>query len=168
MKPKKRVGLYLDTGTVLQQPGYLELLQERLGLNLVILNFSGELPGSVLTKSPFDQVPPSDETIRSLLCTHIDGRPSTAKLDAAKGSVGPHVHAGGDDEALRQAIDRAHGVGLEVWLLGGAWTANDFDVLMYCPSHEVVNAWYEAVYVHLATAYDVDGVDITHARFPMT
>ncbi|MEA3407793.1 MAG: hypothetical protein U9R48_06915, partial [Chloroflexota bacterium] len=41
-------------------------------------------------------------------------------------------------------------------------------VLMYCPSHEVVNAWYEAVYVHLATAYDVDGVDITHARFPMT
>lgn len=168
MKAKKRVGLYLDAGTILQQPGYLELLRDALGLNLVILNFSGKLSDGVLAKSPFDQLPPSDETIRSLLCRHIDGQPSTAKLGATKGSVGPHMHAGGDDEALRQAIARAHAAGMEVWMLGGAWTANDFDVLMYCPSHEAVNTWYGAVYTHLATAYEVEGVDITHARFPMT
>jgi hypothetical protein len=38
---------------------------------------------------------------------------------------------------------------------------------MFCPSLERVNRWYEALYVCWATQYGVDGVDVTHARYPM-
>jgi len=78
------------------------------------------------------------------------------------------MHIGGNDAELREAIRRAHDLGIDVWLLGGAWTANDFDVAMFCPSQEAVNGWYEAVYTHMASHYGVEGLDITHARFPMT
>lgn len=162
------IGLYLDAGTIVRNPGYLEELRDRVQLERVILSFSGELPPEVLALSPFDGQPPSDEGIRALLCRHIDGRPSATKLDRAREAAGPHMHVGGDDATLRAAIRQAHDVGLEVWLLGGAWTASDFDVLMYCPGQERVNRWYEAVYTHLATAYGVEGLDITHARYPMT
>lgn len=168
MDTKKKVGLYLDSKTILAHPAYLPTLRKEIGLNLIIIGFSGELPEKVRATSPFDHLPPSDERIRELLCQHIDGRPSTCKLDKAKASVGPHVSTKGNDSELREAIHRAHEVGLEVWLLGGAWTASDYDVLMYCPSQERVNHWYETVYTHMATAYGVEGVDITHARFPMT
>ncbi|MEW6754087.1 MAG: hypothetical protein AB1505_24375 [Candidatus Latescibacterota bacterium] len=168
MSARPTVGLYLDAPAVLQRPGYLEALQERIGLNLVILGFSGELPPEVLATSPYDGVPPSDERLRGLLCRHLDGQCGATSLDRIRHSAGPHVSAGGSDAPLRQAIARAHGLGLRVWLLGGGWTANDFDVAMFCPSQAAVNGWYEAVYTHMATAYGVDGVDITHARYPMT
>ena len=38
---------------------------------------------------------------------------------------------------------------------------------MFCPSNEGVNGWFAALYTHLATQYEVDGLDITHARYPM-
>lgn len=162
------IGLYLNAGTIVRNPGYLEALRDRVQLKRVILSYSGELPPEVLALSPFDGQPPSDERILDLICRHIDGRPSATKLDRAREAAGPHMHVGGDDAELRAAIRQAHDVGLEVWLLGGAWTANDFDVLMYCPSQERVNRWYEAVYSHMATSYETEGLDITHARYPMT
>lgn len=168
MRSARRVGLYLDSRTILRNPGYLEALRTELGLNLVIISFTGELPGEVVVQSPFDVAPPSEERVRSLICRHLDGRPSTDKLGSADRCVGPHLSAGGDDEALRESIRRAHDVGLDVWLLAGGWTASDYDMLMYCPSQERVNRWYEAVYTHLATDYGVEGLDVTHARFPMT
>ena len=168
MEPTKRIGLYLDASTINRNPGYLETLREGMGLTLVIIGFSGEVDAPTLAMSPFDATPPSDAHLFSLLARHIDGEPSTSRLRSAQQTIGPHVHAGGDDDALREAIRRARAAGLEIWLLGGAWTANDYDVLMYCPSNEEVNRWFEAVYTHMATHYDVDGVDITHARFPMT
>ena len=78
------------------------------------------------------------------------------------------MHIGGNDATLREAIERAHALDIDVWLLGGCWTANDFDVAMFCPSQEAVNAWYEAIYCHMARSYGVEGLDVTHARFPMT
>ncbi|HXF64820.1 MAG TPA: hypothetical protein VNK95_24550, partial [Caldilineaceae bacterium] len=162
------IGIYLTPATILQNPGYLETLRDQLGLNLLVLIYTGELPQSVLDASPFDGVPPSPDRVRALISRHLDGNPSTAKFDNAMKSVGPHVAAGGDDDELRQAIDAAKRAGLEIWFMGGAWTASDYDVLMYCPSKEENNRWYEAVYTYLATGYGVDGVDITHARYPMT
>lgn len=146
----------------------MDVLQDRLGLNLVIISFTDELPQEVLEQSPYDGTPPSADRLRSLISQHLDGRPSTDKFDSAYRSVGPHVYAGGNEGLLQAAIEQAKNNGLEVWLLGGAWTASDYDVLMYCPSKEQNNRWYEAVYMHMATAYGADGVDITHARFPMT
>ncbi len=165
---KKRIGLYLGAKTILANPGYLETLQDKLGLNLVILSFTGELPPQVLTLSPYDGAPPSEDRLRALTAQHLDGHPAAKKFDRVLRSAGPHMHIGGDDRELREAIRRIHAAGIEVWLLGGVWTANDFDVVMFCPSKEEVNRWYEAVYVHMATQYGADGVDVTHARYPMT
>ncbi len=168
MSKKPRVGLYLGAQIIVNNPGYLEALREKIGLDWVIIWFSGELPPEVLAASPFDGTPPSPQRIRSLLAHHLDGQPSTTKLDSALKGVGPHVDATNDEAQLRQAIAMAHAAGLDVWLLAGMYTANDFDVLMYSPYLEENNRWYEALYTHMATAYGVQGVDITHARYPMT
>jgi hypothetical protein len=165
---KQRVGIYLTPQVILRNPGYLELLRDRLGLNLLILVWTGELPPEVLAVSPYDGAPPSPERVRSLIARHLDGQPSTEKFASAMKSVGPHVTAGGNDQEVRAAIQAAKALGLEIWLMGGGWTASDFDVLMYCPSKEQNNRWYEAVYTYLATHYGVDGLDITHARYVMT
>jgi len=168
MASLEKVGLYLDARTILRNPGYLETLRRELNLNVAIIGFSGELPPEVLAASPYDGAPPSEERLRSLLCRHLDGQPSATRLDRIRNSAGPHMHIGGNDAELREAIRRAHDLGIDVWLLGGAWTANDFDVAMFCPSQEAINRWYEAVYTHMASSYGVEGLDITHARYPMT
>ena len=168
MSKTPRVGLYLESNTIVKNPGYLETLREQIGLNWVILTFNGELPPEVLAQSPFDGVPPSPARISSLLARHLDGRPSTTKLDSALQAVGPHIPNRFHEAELRQAIDMCHQTGLDVWFLAGMYTANDFDVLMFDLAREENNRWYEALYTHMATAYGVEGIDITHARFPMT
>lgn len=162
------IGLYTDAQTLLQKPDYFRRLQQELGLSLVIIGYSGELPGFVLAQTPFVGDPPTEASISAVLARHLDGTLCSDKPELAAGSVGPHVGCGGDDNALQQAIAQAHRLGLEVWLLAGAWTANDYHTLMFCPNDVKVNAWYEAVFTHLATQYGVEGVDITHARYPMT
>lgn len=165
---KKRIGIYLTPQVILRNPGYLEVLRDRLGLNLLVLIWNGELPPEVLALSPYDGAPPSPENVRSLIARHLDGQPSTDKFTSAMKSIGPHVSAEGNDRELHEAIKLAKSVGLEIWFMGGMYTASDFDVLMYCPGKEQNNRWYEAVYTYLATHYGVDGLDITHARYPMT
>ncbi len=168
MSKTPRVGLYLGSQVIVNNPGYLEALRDKIGLNWVIISFNGELPPEVLAQSPFDGAPPSPERVSSLLAQHLDGQPSTTKLDSALKSVGPHVGAEHNEAELRKAIEMCHAAGLDVWLLAGMYTASDFDVLMYSPYLEENNRWYEALYTHMATAYGVQGVDITHARYPMT
>ncbi|MEZ4866072.1 MAG: hypothetical protein R3C14_32450 [Caldilineaceae bacterium] len=168
MNNKKRIGIYLSPQAIIRNPGYLEVLREQLGLNLLVLMWNGELPPEVLAHTPYDGAPPSPARVRSLIARHFDGQPSTEKFTSAMKSVGPHVSAEGNDQDVRQAIQMAKAVGLEIWLMGGGYTASDYDVLMYCPSKADNNRWYEAVYTHLATAYAVDGLDITHVRYPMT
>ena len=167
MSKKPRVGLYLTSQVIVNNPGYLEALREKIGLDWVIIWFNGELPPEVLAASPFG-TSPTPERISSLLAHHLDGKPSTTKLDSALKGVGPHVGAEHNEAQLRQAIGMAHAAGLDVWLLAGMYTASDFDVLMFSPYLEENNRWYEALYTHMATAYGVQGVDITHARYPMT
>lgn len=168
MSKEPRVGLYLSPDLIVKNPGYLEALREQIGLDWVIIWFNGELPPEVMAASPFDGAPPSPERISSLLAQHLDGQPSTTKLDSALSAVGPHISADQNEAQLRQAIDMAHAAGLDVWLLAGMYTASDYDVLMFSPYLEENNRWYEALYTHMATAYGVQGVDVTHARYPMT
>jgi hypothetical protein len=167
MSGKPRVGLYLGARRILKNPGYLEALQRAVGLNLVIVGFSGEVPPEVLAANPFDGQPPSQERILSLITRDIDGRPVVRKYDSAMRSLGPHSSPGGNDAELREAIRLAHSLGIEVWLLGGVWVSSDYDLLMYCPSNEAVNHWYETLFAHIAARYDADGLDCTHARYPM-
>jgi hypothetical protein len=167
MSKKPRVGLYLTSQIIVNNPGYLEALRTKIGLDWVIIWFNGELPSEVRAASPFGDAP-TPERITSLLAHHLDGQPSTTKLDSALKGIGPHVGAEHNEAQLRQAIAMAHAAGLDVWLLAGMYTANDFDVLMFSPYLEENNHWYETFYTHMATAYGVQGVDITHARYPMT
>jgi hypothetical protein len=167
MSKKPRVGLYLSSQIIVDNPGYLEALREKIGLDWVIIWFDGELPPEVLAASPLGSAP-TPERVRSLLAQHLDGQPSTTKLDSALRSVGPHLDAAQNEAQLRQAIAMSHAAGLEVWFCAGMYTANDYDVLMYSPYLEENNQWYEAWYKHMATAYGVQGLDITHARYPMT
>jgi hypothetical protein len=162
------VGFYTDAQTLIQKPAYFVRLQEELGLNLVIIGYGGELPGSVLAETPFVGQPPTMASITAALARHLDGSLCSDTPELAQGSVGPHMGRGGDDKALQQAIAQAHHLGLQVWLLAGAWTANDYHTLMFCPNDAQVNAWYKAVFTHMATQYGVEGVDVTHARYPMT
>jgi hypothetical protein len=168
MSGAKIVGLYTEAATLCHHAGYLERLQRDIGLNLVIVGFSGCLPDRVLATTPYDGYPPSDECLQALLCRHLDGAPSATSLSHPRQARGPHIAAGGDDAELQAALAQAHRMGLSVWLLGGGWTVHDFDVAMFCPAKEAVNRWYEAVYTHMAAAYGADGIDITHARYPMT
>jgi len=62
--------------------------------------------------------------MRSLVCRHIDGTPTTDCFDSAQHAAGPTIPAEGHDKKMRKAIRSAHDVGLEVWLLGEAWTAD--------------------------------------------
>jgi hypothetical protein len=145
------VGLYTDAKTLLQKPAYFERLQRELGLNLVIVGFSGELPGSVLAESPFKEQPPTVESINTVLARHLDGTLCSDAPELVQRSVGPHVGQGGDDKELQRAIDQAHRTGLQVWLLAGAWTANDYRTLMFCPNDAQVNKWYSPI-LRLSTA----------------
>ena len=164
VEKKKRTGIYLSTQQVLNNPEYVPVLRDRIGLNLAIISFSGEVSPEVLEKTPFDRVPLSDACLHSLVNRHLDGSPvDPLEFDLARQSVGPCVRPGGNDEAFHQAIEQLRQTGVEIWICAGSWTERR---LMYCPSHPGVHDWFAAFYTHLATRYDVDGVDITHARYP--
>lgn len=167
MTVSRKVGIYLSVPTILKNPGYLEALRKALGLNLIIIGFTGRVPEEVARESPFDGLPPSGDCLRSLLAQNIDGELITLDRDLCHDSIGPNVALGGDEEELRRAIALAQGLGIEVWMLSAAWTLNDYQRFMFCPSNAAVNHWYEVLYAYLAADYGVDGLDITHARYPM-
>ena len=164
MARKRRVGVYLTTPVILRNPDYLKVLQDEIGLNLALINFSGKVSEEVIGKSPFDGVPLSDACLESLLSRHMDGSYlDPREYDQVRACVGPSLSSGGDDEPLRHSIQTARQAGLEIWMCVGSWTGGH---LMFCPGNDAVNTWYEAFYVHCATQYDVDGLDLSHARFP--
>ena len=164
IEKKKRVGIYLTAAAVIDNPDYLTALRDELGLNLVILGSSGELPPEVLKESPFDGTPLSDECLHSLVGKHIDGQPvDTTEFDLVRASVGPGFGQG-NDERFRRANQVIHDAGMDMWICGGSWTHRR---LMFCPSNEATNHWFEAAYIYMATQYGIEGLDLSHARYPM-
>jgi len=158
-------GIYLTTNQVLKYPDYVERLRDEIGLNTVVMDFSGELPKDVLAKSPYGGRVPTEEELGELVLRHFDGRPvDPREYDRAQALCGPGVSATGDDEVFRQAVGQLKDAGLKVWTHGGAWTIRR---LMFCPSRVDVREWMEAVCVHWATQYGLDALDITHFRYPM-
>lgn len=158
-------GLYLTTREVLAYPDYATRLRDEIGLNTVVLSFSGKLPQEVLAQSPYKGRTPTEKELGELVIRHFDGRPvDVREYDRAREMCGPGVSAGGDDAAFRKAVKQLKDAGLKVWLCGGAWTVRR---LMFCPSREDIQAWLEAVCAYWASQYEVDALDITHFRYPM-
>ena len=165
MEKPERTGVYLTTRQVLDHPDYVRMLCDRIGLNLAIISFDGGLDPGTVARSPFDGVPLSDECLHGVVARHLDGGPvDPLEFDWVRHSVGPAVRAGGDDETFRAALDRLRQSGVEIWICAGCWTERR---LMFCPSNPGVQDWFAALYVDLATRYGVQGLDITHARYPM-
>ncbi len=160
-----RTGVYLDVASLLQTPQYPARLRDEIGLTTAVLSFAGTLPQEIAQQTPFAQSPPADGQIADLVLRHMEGQAVDAReFPLAAASAGPGVRASGDDAGFRKAVDRLKSEGLDVWLCGGSWTERR---LMYCPSREATTVWFEAVCAHWASAYGVDGIDLTHARFPM-
>ena len=158
-------GLYLTTNEVIAHPDYITRLRDEIGLNTAVLSYTGELSEAVLKQSPFGGDVPTDEALGDFVIRHFDGRPvDPREYERAQAQCGPGVSAQGDDRKFRQAVAQLKDAGLNVWICGGAWTIRR---LMYCPSRVDTQDWLEAVYVYLATQYDVDALDITHLRYPM-
>ena len=158
-------GIYLTTDVVLKYPDYVERLRDEIGLNTVVLSFTGEMSEDVLALSPYGGRTPTDGELAELVLRHFDGRPvDPREYERAQELCGPGVAVAGDDGAFRKAVRQLKDAGLNVWLCGGAWTIRR---LMFCPSREDVQAWLEAVCVYWATQYDIDALDITHFRYPM-
>ena len=45
--------IYLGPDTILNYPDYVTRLRDEIGLNTVVLSFTGEMPDEVLSLSPF-------------------------------------------------------------------------------------------------------------------
>ena len=158
-------GIYLTTDVVLKYPDYVERLRDEIGLNTVVLSFTGQLSEEVLALSPYGGRTPTAEELTKLVIRHFDGRPiDPREYQRAQALCGPGVAAQGDDKAFRKAVEQLKEAGLNVWTCGGAWTIRR---LMFCPSRADVQDWIEAVCVYWATQYDLDALDITHFRYPM-
>ncbi|MEE2659240.1 MAG: hypothetical protein VX733_12095 [Candidatus Latescibacterota bacterium] len=158
-------GIYLTTDVVRRHPDYVTRLRDEIGLDTVVLSFTGEVPESLRQRSPYPGSESTDEELASLVLRHFDGRPvDPREYDRARELCGPGVPAAGDDGEFRAAVNQLKDAGLQVWTYGGAWTIRR---LMFCPSRADVQDWLEAACVYWATEYDLDGLDITHFRYPM-
>ena len=165
MTRKPRTGIYLTSKIILSNPDYVKALRDKVGLNLVILGFSGELPDDVLKASPYDGTPPSDACLAGLVARHFDGKPvDQTELAQVRSSGGPSAGRGGSNADFRRAVQIAREAGCEIWICGGSWTLSS---LMFCPSNKAVRDWYQTLYSYWSTTCGVDGIDITHARYPM-
>jgi hypothetical protein len=157
-------GIYLTTDQVLKHPRYVERLRDEIGLNTVVLSFSGQIPDSLLALSPYGGKTPTAAELDALVLRHFDGRPiDPREYQQAQAYCGPGISSG-DDAPFRQAVRQLKDAGLQVWNCGSAWTIRR---LMFCPSREDTQTWLEAVYAYWASQYDVDALDITHWRYPM-
>ena len=158
-------GIYLTTPVILEQPDYVTRLRDEIGLNTVVMGFTGEMPADVMELSPYGGKVPTEADLGAIILRHFDGRPiDPREYEQARNLCGPGAPLNGDDETFRKAVDQLKADGLDVWTYGGAWTIRR---LMFCPSNPDVRAWMEAACVHWATEYGLDALDITHFRYPM-
>ena len=165
IEKNKRVGIYLTAAVVIDNPDYLTTLRDELGLNLVILGYFWR---SFLRRSPRRvhstvRHSPTNASTRSSVNTSMVSRWTPPSTTLSRASVGPGFGQG-NDEPFRRANQVIHDAGMDMWICGGSWTHRR---LMFCPSNEATNHWFEAAYIYMATQYGIEGLDISHARYPM-
>ncbi|MEC9378116.1 MAG: hypothetical protein VX528_04045, partial [Candidatus Latescibacterota bacterium] len=160
-----RTGIYLTPDIIQKHPVYVERLRDEIGLDTVVIPFTGELPDEVMKLSPYGGRTPTDAELDQLVLRHFDGRPvDPREYEQAKRFCGPAVTANGDDGAFRAIVEQLKSAGLKVWTYGGAWTIRR---LTFCPSRPDTQRWFDAAYAHWATQYGLDALDITHTRYSM-
>ncbi|RKY65047.1 MAG: hypothetical protein DRP99_00930 [Candidatus Latescibacterota bacterium] len=159
---EKVIGLYLGSGIVVEDPEYLDVLREDVGLNLIIMGGPYKLSEEVRARNPL----PGDRA--------------------------PGISLTDDDTVLRRAIDIAHSKDIDVWLGADGWHggyrdfpdlcikdlkgrpitevpevkyAMEWGLVPLCPSDERINDWFKAAYSELVRVYPVEGIDLSHMRY---
>ena len=160
----KLVGLYVGAEEVANDPTYLDVLKDEMGLNLIILFGAYDLSPETRAKNP-----------------------------ATLGGTQTHaMNLTDDDSAMRGAIEAAHRRGIDVWFCVSCWWSGvelppevamqDFNgrpineappipyshegrTHTYCPNHPSVDNWFSSAYTELIRSYEIDGMDLTHARY---
>lgn len=159
----KLVGVYCSPGEVLNHPEYLDDLQNKLGVNTVILHGSGvKYPRDILALAPFPQ--------------------------EKKQWVG--VGYTDDDSALDRAAEILHERHIDMWLSGsGHYDLGNDDTLAtvdfdgrplrtkpvpkyatesgapLCFQKRRVMDWQSAAYGWIAKRYDIDALYMSHHRY---
>jgi hypothetical protein len=162
MTKEKVVGLYGDAGAAAKDAGYLNLLQDKIGLNRII--FGGGFNLS----------------------------PKTRQLNPSSGGNAPGLGLTDDDSSLFLGIEEAHKRGIKVWgCMSSYWAgaehapelmaydlygnrmdyyqrspyAHEQGSMTFCPTNERINDWFEAAFTEIAIKYDFDGYALTHFRY---
>lgn len=155
---KKIVGIYGN----LDDLDYIDVLQDKIGLNLVIMG-GYKLSDETLAKNPYGKDGPT---------------------------LG--IFSGKDDSKLINQITEAHRRGIKVWLSTGGFAdgrkefpeilmtdmfgRHGFDIpaveysmpegdCPVCPSDERTIEWFRTALVDLTKNYEADGIDMTHNRY---
>jgi hypothetical protein len=163
--------------------GRLADYQRRIGLDTVWLE-SGiyHTAGFRLSEEVWQHSPFYDWRSRPELALHRRVR----HVEEPRYPVLPGVLGEADDTDLRKVLDVAHGLGLEVWGHLGLWSYGStaypelgvrqidgqFVPLeeatwgdCFCPNKPWVNHWVEECLRDVISRYDIDGMEIDHARY---
>lgn len=158
---KTAVGCYVTFDEIVNEPKYMDALQEKIGVNLLVAS------------------------------APVKYTPEILALDPLKGNGYIGLPNTDDDSLLRKGIEEAHRRGMDIWLfyhgMHGAekhreLCAVDFNnvpfcdlpnipyaycqvLQTYCPSRPEIREWNRASYTYGATNYDVDAIYVSHFRY---
>jgi len=168
---------------LIKDPTVLAEWQRRIGLDTVwlesgIYHTAGfRLSDAVWRRSPF-----YDWRSRPELPLHRRVR----HLQEPRYAVLPGVLGEADDTDMLRMVDVARGLGMQVWGHMGLWSygstaypewgVRQIDGQLvpleeaawgdcFCPSKPQVNHWVEDCLVDVISRYDIDGMEIDHARY---
>ncbi len=160
---KKIVGCYCSTREILDEPKYMDALQKRLGVNIIICNSPIAMPQWLKDMNPLE----------------------------GNGWMGASPAKDDDDSQLVKAIDEVHRRGMDFWLyhtghhygqLHRPVCAETFEgvpfselppvryalcrqLITVCFNKPKVADWDVTAYTYGARNYDVDGCYVTHFRY---
>ena len=158
---KKLVGCYCNWNYILDEPRYIDALQKKLGVNVII--------GGLTFKSP-----------DWLLEIHPQGKVFAMKQE----------EKAVDDSRIFKAIDETHRRGMDIWFYTGAhyhslWDrkgiAETFDGVNFtditpikyacdrphvpCKGKQINKEYEPVVFSYIAKTYDVDSIYVSHYRY---
>ncbi|MDP2983742.1 MAG: twin-arginine translocation signal domain-containing protein [Candidatus Latescibacter sp.] len=164
VKGKKLVGCYAGISEILDEPKYMDALQQKLGVNAIIVSSNGiRMPDSLKALNPLQ----------------------------GKGWMGISPAKDNDDSQLVKAIEEVHRRGMDAWLyytghhygqLYRPICAETFEgvafnelppikyalcqiLITVCFNKPSVVDWDLKAYTYGAETYDVDAIYVTHFRY---
>ncbi|MEM2906325.1 MAG: hypothetical protein QW057_01820 [Candidatus Bathyarchaeia archaeon] len=166
-----------------EHPEVLRMLQESMGLNTLIpesrichtSGFKATL--DLVALSPFEGWREREEM--KVYLRYHSGPPAFPVL--------PGVLGGFSDDALLKLLAEAHRLGMEVWGHLGLWcygaelfpeyAMRDIEGRApeeryyrvgagFCPSKAKLNSWIKTCLVDVSRRYEIDGLQLDHARYP--